>query len=881
MRKLGGPIVALLLGAGVALPVSANAAAISGAELRAGAVDAGLLRDVSGAGGSRAFPGVVLVQYNEGGGGGGGYNGGGGGYNQPYSGGGGNYNRPYNGGNNSFNSGAAIGAGAAVIFGIIRQHQIEEQNKQLQQHEQQQQYYNNQVQKRKYREELEHQHKFDIEKARLEEKRQEEIDDIKKQLNDEKKARLNQPQPNTPLPNPAYLPQPNTLPPAVDPEPYHDTVHNIVINIIPAPDNCPDNFQELRVGATVLYPRRTDFPADPSLCAGTTGKGCYLRVMTSPASCGGSRQICVALCSTLPPPAAPPKVVDIRPYVPPAPMPPIPPTQVVIPPPLPYPPPPVTCNGGNCPPPPVACSGGNCPPPPVTCNGGNCAPQINRTCTGGNCEPHFEPSQKPIKQASLTDESHKYVEPDHPKPIKKASLTDESHKYVEPDHPKPIKKASLTDESHEYVEPDHPKPIKKASLTDESHQYVEPDHPKPIKKASLTDESHKYVEPPHGTKPAAKTDIATTESAADLDSAELDSKGCLPNGALPVVAFPNNEQYQKLMQCVGGGCGPEASVSFDAPSTAQRSVALGGLSAIPKVSELGELSNTLKKVAKLGGGLVGKLPVGALVSGVAAILWPDPTPDALFDQMKTYVDKILPKAISDEHIQHLKNSVEGLKTAIDAYTEAKNLRYKGVLLGSLEQILNGIEPDFNDPRAPQQALAHFVAFATLKLTVLREEYLHANEYYGDDADHDLAACKLNNAVLKYTNAAKDIKQRAMDWRIKQIQFEWTRKTSGDPEHNWYSKAWDDFCDWDDTYHKVSDAYFGIHMRKMAIRDSYGKALDVLLAPLAHWASSTERASPALKEQDCHRLPPSRDESTSDTSDTSDISDIFKDLFVKQ
>ena len=78
----------------------------------------------------------------------------------------------------------------------------------------QQQYNNNQAQKRKYREELEHQHKFDIEKAKLEEKRQEQLDDIKKQLNDEKKARLNQPQPNTPQPNPSYSPQPNT--PAVD-----------------------------------------------------------------------------------------------------------------------------------------------------------------------------------------------------------------------------------------------------------------------------------------------------------------------------------------------------------------------------------------------------------------------------------------------------------------------------------------------------------------------------------------------------------------------------------------------------------------------------------------------------------------------------------------
>jgi hypothetical protein len=232
-----------------------------------------------------------------------------------------------------------------------------------------------------------------------------------------------------------------------------------------------------------------------------------------------------------------------------------------------------------------------------------------------------------------------------------------------------------------------------ASVSDQATPVVEPDHP-----AKKTDEKT-------ANKP---TDKATSESAVDLDSAEpapppTDSKGCTPDGGFPVTSITDNPNYQKLIRCIAGACVPEdSSVSFDAPSTAKRSVALGVLSGVPKVNELGELSKTLKDVGKLGNGLVGKLPIGALVGGVTALLWPDPTPDALFNQMKDYVDKVVPQAITDEHITDLKGNVEGLKTSLDAYLDAKNPQYKGILLGSLEQNLNTIEPNFFDSRASRR-----------------------------------------------------------------------------------------------------------------------------------------------------------------------------------
>jgi hypothetical protein len=107
-----------------------------------------------------------------------------------------------------------------------------------------------------------------------------------------------------------------------------DVINNNTINIIYPPPSCPDNFPELKVGPTVLYPRRTDFPAERTLCTGTTAKGCYLRVVSVPSACGVSQPACVAYCSTPKktqevkrndPPYNPPVVP--QPYYPPTPTP--------------------------------------------------------------------------------------------------------------------------------------------------------------------------------------------------------------------------------------------------------------------------------------------------------------------------------------------------------------------------------------------------------------------------------------------------------------------------------------------------------------------------------------------------------------------------------
>jgi hypothetical protein len=115
------------------------------------------------------------------------------------------------------------------------------------------------------------------------------------------------PQPNYPVPppvpcaNPPCGPVPPQLtcasPPCVPEEP---------VPVVPPPDCAEDNFQQMRVGATTLYPYRTDIPPDRNRCTGRTAAGCYLQIRNSSPACG-SKPTCVMHCpDTVPVPVPTP-----------------------------------------------------------------------------------------------------------------------------------------------------------------------------------------------------------------------------------------------------------------------------------------------------------------------------------------------------------------------------------------------------------------------------------------------------------------------------------------------------------------------------------------------------------------------------------------------
>jgi hypothetical protein len=364
MRKIDLALFAVVLGCSAVSATGASAAMFSpGSAVRA--VDNSLIQRVGVGVGARlpALGGdyILVDDDDDGGGGGGGYDsgdsgGGGGGYSD-----GGGFSHHGGGGGGGMGMGIGLGMGIINMLGnqarrqqryqennnnVVRQRRIiidnqidiqrriakkkaqdearilrlrlnkeaiAERNKIIKL-KQQQQEYANELNKKKKKETAEK------EKKRIEE-------DYEEKKTTEKKA-VEKHKPN-PTPAPYVRPDPTpVIPTPVVTGEDEDTINNNTVNIIYPPPSCPDNFPELKVGPTVLYPRRTDFPAERTLCTGTTAKGCYLRVVSAPSACGVSQPACVAYCSTPKktqevkrndPPYNPPVVP--QPYYPPTPTP--------------------------------------------------------------------------------------------------------------------------------------------------------------------------------------------------------------------------------------------------------------------------------------------------------------------------------------------------------------------------------------------------------------------------------------------------------------------------------------------------------------------------------------------------------------------------------
>jgi hypothetical protein len=367
MRKHHLVGLALWLGAALLVPTGADAAMLSpGSAVRA--VDDSLIQRVGVGARLPAVGGdyILVDDDDDGGGGGGGYDSGdGGGGGGGYSDGGGGGGFSHHGGGGGFGGGGGgmrmgIGLGMGIINMLGRNAQRQQQ---------QREYYNNEVRQRRVidnrviiqrqiaKKKAQEEAKIlrdrlnreaIIEKNRLLKLRQQQQDyanELKKEKKKEaaerekkriehfyedkkttEKKAVEQYKPSTPAPVPYVRPDPTPVPVVIDE--YEDRINDNTINIIDPPKDCADNFPELKVGPTMLYPRRTDFPAERNLCAGTTAKGCYLRVVNVPSACGVSQPVCVAYCSTPKktqevkrndPPYNPPVVP--QPYYPPTPTP--------------------------------------------------------------------------------------------------------------------------------------------------------------------------------------------------------------------------------------------------------------------------------------------------------------------------------------------------------------------------------------------------------------------------------------------------------------------------------------------------------------------------------------------------------------------------------
>jgi hypothetical protein len=260
---------------------------------------------------------------------------------------------------------------------------------------------------------------------------------------------------------------------------------------------------------------------------------------------------------------------------------------------------------------------------------------------------------------------------------------------------------------------------------------------------------------------------------------------------------------------------------------------------------------------------------------VIKLLWDDPTPDALFNQLKEYVKSFVPEKISEEHYKGLQAVIDGMNLALGNYRTYTEPLAQGPTLLSIDTTLAGARKLFHDdPDHAEQMLPYFVAFGTLHLGVLRELYLNTKDYFcppGKDYNNSLKCAKqhhafldkLNQAITDYTTDAQTMRDNALAWRLKKIHVNTGERRKLDPGigvEREYSMtdyttatAADDFCAWpsptyeqeigygDDsaTVHAQAD----VDARKATATKAFGDNLDFILAPLAHWASLTVQAAP--------------------------------------
>jgi hypothetical protein len=159
------------------------------------------------------------------------------------------------------------------------------------------------------------------------------------------------------------------------------------------------------------------------------------------------------------------------------------------------------------------------------------------------------------------------------------------------------------------------------------------------------------------------------------------------------------------------------------------------------------------------------LVAGSAVSELTLLLWPDNSQEQLFQAIVDYVNRVVPGMIAQEHILLLEQNVQGLKKLVKDYDRTINPMHKGEYLTDLIGHLDVLEPQFFDERLPERTLAPLVAFGTLRLVALREQYLYSNLYYGTDPDRLTHYEELKETAARYVAATSSMRQRVLDARM--------------------------------------------------------------------------------------------------------------------
>jgi hypothetical protein len=255
---------------------------------------------------------------------------------------------------------------------------------------------------------------------------------------------------------------------------------------------------------------------------------------------------------------------------------------------------------------------------------------------------------------------------------------------------------------------------------------------------------------------------------------------------------------------------------------------------------------------------VGAIPtVGGPLGALTKFLWKDGQPNSLFNQMKDYVDKLVPEALTDAKLTDMQHRLKAITDDLHLYDNMVGTEKPGRLIHALGAINDNTEDFVADDgvnrAAPDRTLSYFVNFALLKLAALQEQLVKDKEYWPDQDGktyaqaHDTRQKELYDAIKQVTDRAAEIKKKLMERRLEKLFVKndgYETTIGAQDEFGWaqrdevkFSLARDDFCDWNGpSYdnHNNPAARADLARRRDEVTKAYGAAVDAILEPLNAW-----------------------------------------------
>jgi hypothetical protein len=274
----------------------------------------------------------------------------------------------------------------------------------------------------------------------------------------------------------------------------------------------------------------------------------------------------------------------------------------------------------------------------------------------------------------------------------------------------------------------------------------------------------------------------------------------------------------------------------------------GGAS--PEVSYIADSTGLDFRALVLG--VVGNVPkAGSALQGLAGFFWKQDTEaSAVFDQMKTYVDTLVPELIARERVIELEHRLVGLHQVLNDYNRTSyGTVQKGQWFTSLLSDLDKADPFFFDERNPEKTLTYFVPMGTLRIAALEEQYLYYDRIYGQaDPDRDDHLKRLKDVIGAYSGALAKAQTAAIRWRVQdKVTFDvQTKKVFGglgsSTTTTW--TATDSLCPWQISFSHNSlsggetygeeKAKIQLAQRRAQVDAAYKADLDLLFAPAYLW-----------------------------------------------